>query len=92
MSRAKPFKGSIFVGLRNGILFICPAKENMISINHMFNDAGFFAKENPGVHFLAVAFTDIFSCERIKVFKVASILFKCSFGSWKGGRGLIWHI
>uniref|UniRef100_A0A9J2PAX3 Sema domain-containing protein n=1 Tax=Ascaris lumbricoides TaxID=6252 RepID=A0A9J2PAX3_ASCLU len=47
LSRAKPFKGSIFVGLRNGILFICPAKENMISINHMFNDAGFFAKENP---------------------------------------------
>uniref|UniRef100_A0A183U207 DPPIV_N domain-containing protein n=1 Tax=Toxocara canis TaxID=6265 RepID=A0A183U207_TOXCA len=41
------FKGVIFVGLRNGILFVCPAEERLVSVNQMFNEAGFYAKENP---------------------------------------------
>ncbi|VDM38428.1 unnamed protein product [Toxocara canis] len=45
----KSFEGVIFVGLRNGVLFMCPAEQQMISVNQMFNEAGFYAKENPGI-------------------------------------------
>lgn len=37
---------AVVVGVRRGVLFMCPIKEKISTLDEMYNTAGFYAKNN----------------------------------------------